>query len=314
MVPYKSDSVVLGYKIESSFDESPTQGAQTTWLAIVPSLDVDDAPDYKDYYALNSTADLFLENMGKVNVSGTIPIELQNGRPIYLAMGSESFSAGTPNTHTITGASTLPSIVLETVYDGTYDFLRYYRGLKFESLELEAVEGGEVKGSIGFKCARGQKSTNTKSTVTSVTTKPFMYHQGAVTIDSYSYDITSFKWSVNREFKIDHVIRTTDGQYSKYIIEGKRNYEITAEIIIPDVTTYNTKIYDLLYAGTPITTSISLTRTTSTDDMTLTASNCTIRSAPHNIPEVGEEIRVPITIKPRTCQWVIHDSVGSYAT
>ena len=29
-MPFKGDSAILGYKIESTFDETPTQAAQTT--------------------------------------------------------------------------------------------------------------------------------------------------------------------------------------------------------------------------------------------------------------------------------------------
>jgi len=313
-MPYKGDSAVLGYTIETTFDETPTQAAQTTWLGIIPNIDFEDAPEYKDYHSVNSTRDMFLENLGKINVTGTIPIDLQNGRIIYLAMGAESMTGSSaPYTHAISGAATLPSICIEAVYDGTNDFLRYYRGVKINTLDIEAVDGGEVKASAGFMAARGAKSTNTKSTISSVTTKPFMYHQGAVEILGYaSYDVTTFKWSINNNLKARHTIRTTDGSYAKMIIEGKREYEITANIIIPDATTYNAQIYDYLLAGTTFTTTLVLTRTAISDLMTLTAANCTCRTAPHNIPEAGEEVEVSVTIKPRTCTWSIIDSISVY--
>lgn len=312
-MPYKGDSAVVGYTIETTFDETPSQAAQTTWIGIIPNIDFDDAPEYKDYHTVNSTRDLFLENLGKINVTGTVPIDLQNGRIIYLAMGTESMSGSGPYTHSISAAATLPSICIEAVYDGTNDFLRYYRGVKINTLEIEAVDGAEVKASAAFLAARGEKSANTKSTVSSVTTKPFMYHQGAVTIVGYaSYDITTFKWTINNNLKARHTIRSTDGKYAKMIIEGKRDYDITANIIIPDAATYNSQVYDYLIAGTTFTTTIVLTRTAVTDLMTLTATNCTCRTAPHNIPETGEEVEVSISVKPRTCTWSIVDSISVY--
>jgi len=313
-MPYKGDSAILGYKIETAFDEEPTQATNTTWIGIVPNIDFDDSPEYKDYHTVNKDRDVFLENLGKINVTGTIPIELQNGRIIYLAMGTESVVDANPKyTHTISGASTLPSICIEAVYDGTNDFLRYYRGVKVNTLDIEAVDGGEVKASAGFMAARGEKSSNTASTIDPVTTKPFMYHQGAITILGYaSYDVTTFKWTMNNNLKARHTIRTTDGKFAKMIIEGKRDYDITANIIIPDASTYNSQIYDYLIAGTTFTTTIVLTRTALTDLMTLTATNCTCRTAPHNIPEAGEEVEVSITIKPRTCTWVVVDAIAAY--
>jgi hypothetical protein len=314
MAPYKGDLAKAGYAIETAFDEVPTQGDQTTWLGIIPNLDIDDAPEYKDYHSIGVGRDLFLENKGKTNITGNIPIELQNGRAIYLAMGGISEAGSAPTTHTITGGSTIPSICIEALYDGTNDFMRYYRGVKFDSLDIEAVDGAEVKATASVMGARGESSSNSASTISSVTTAPFMYHNGAVTLDSYgSFDITTFKWSVKNNIKVRHVCRQTDGEFAKLLVEGKRDYEITANVIIPDDATYGTKLYDMLLAGTSFTTSISLVRTASTDDMTLTASDCTLRTAPHNLPEAGEEVEVSLSIKPRTCSWSVRDSIATYA-
>lgn len=315
MSPYKGDNSGFSYAIETAFDEVPISEAQTTWLGITPNIDFDDAPEYKDYFSVNSTRDMFLENQGKINVTGSVPIELQNGRVIYLAMGAAAESeAGGVYTHTITGAATIPSVCIEASYKGTHDFLRYYRGTKINTLEIEAVDGAEVKATATFASARGEKSSNDLSVVTPASTKPFMYHNGNISgILGYAgYDVTAFKWTMNNSLKVRHTIRSTDGKFAKMIIEGKREYEITANIIIPDATTYNTQVYDYLLAGNTFTTTVSLTRTTSTDDMTLTANNCTCRAAPHNIPEAGTEVEISITMKPRTCSWAIHDAIETY--
>jgi hypothetical protein len=313
-MPYKGDRTTLGYSIETDFDEVPTQGAQTNWIGIIPNADFDDAPEYKDYHSINTGRDIFIQNIGKINVTGNIPIELQNGRIIYLAMGDESVTGSDPYTHTISGTDgDLPSICIETVYEGSVDFLRYYRGTKINTLDIEAVEGGEVKASAGFISARGEKSANSSSTIAPVNTKPYMYHQGSVDIAGYaSYDVTTFKWSINNTLKPRHTIRSTDGKFAKLIIEGKREYEVTANIIIPDAATYNSQIYDYLIAGTEFTTTIVLERSAS-DKMTLVCSNCTIRTAPHNIPEPGEEVEISISAKPKTCEWTIIDSIATYA-
>ena len=310
---FKGDNSIFGVKVEAAFAETPSQGAQTICLGITPNIDFSDEPEFKDYHSVNSNRDMITEAQGKINVTGTIPVEVQNGRIIYYGMGSHSVTGTNPYTHTVTGGATLPSLCLEGQYTGTNRFLRYYIGTKVNTLDLEAVEGGEVKSSISFISAKGYKSTNTVSTVTQTTTTPFMYHKGAVTIDSYaSYAVTTFKWSVNNNLKPIHTIRQTNGQYAQVVVEGKREYEITAEIVIQDVATYNTAIYDLLIAGTTFTTTIDVRRSAN-DSMVMTASNCTMRGAPHNIPEPGEEVRVSVTIKPRSCSWTIVDAIASYA-
>lgn len=312
---YKGDNAALGYKIETAFDETPVESAQTTWIGIVPNLDLNDEVEWKEFRTINGSRDRFSEAQGKISVSGSIPTIVQNGRAIYLAMGSISETddgLGT-YTHTITGGTTIPSICLEATYKGTNQFLRYYRGLKIDSLEIEGTDGGEVKGAISFMCARSQKSTNTISTITNVTTTPMMYYNGAMTIDSYAdFNITTWKWKISNNLKPRHTVRTTDGQYAKLIIEGTRDYEMSANVIIPDAATYNTKLYDMLIAGTLFTTSVSLIRTADTDEMVLTASNCVMKSAPHNIPEAGNEVEISITFSPRTCTWVVKDAITTY--
>lgn len=311
---YKGDSVVLGYTIEPTFSGTPTQAAQTTWLGITPNVDFNEDIEYKDYYSINSGRDMLSENIAKVNITQTWPIELQNGRVLYLGMGSiVSASAAGVYTHTITGNPTIPSIVVEAVYDGTNDFLRYYQGAKLNTLEVEAVDGGEVKAVGNFLVAKSTKSANTKSTVVTVTTKPYMFHNGTCSLAGYaSFNITSFKWTLNNNLKARHTIRATDGQYAKLIIEGKREYEIQANVIIPDAATYNSKIYDDMLSGTLSTATLTLVRLSGTDQMVLTASNCSIRNAPHNIPECGEEVEIPVALKPRTCGWVVKDTISSY--
>lgn len=310
---YKGDNAILGYKIETVFDETPTVSAQTTWIGIVPNADFSDEPEFKDYWTINSDRDRYLENQGKINVVATLPIDLQNGRAVYLAMGALSNTGSNPYTHTLTGTATIPSICIEAQYTGTNRFLRYYRGSKINTLDIEAVDSAEVKASATFAVARGEKSGNVASTISPVATKPYMYHQGAVVIDGVStYNVTSFKWTVNNNLKVRHTIRSTDGQFARLIIEGKRDYDMTANIILTDTTTINTKPYDTLLSGTTFTTTVTLTRGAS-DTATLTASNCTIRSAPHNIPEPGAEVEVTVTFKPRTCQWVFVDAITTYA-
>jgi hypothetical protein len=201
---------------------------------------------------------------------------------------------------------------IEAVYKGTNNFLRYFSGVKINSIDVEASEGSETKATANLMIAQSTTLSATVSAITEISSVPYMFHQGAVTVDTYAFDVTGFKWTVNNNLKRRWTIRSTAGKYAKMIIEGKRDYEIEAKILIPDASTYNTKIYNMLMSGTTFTSTFSLTRTAGTDDMSLTASNCTIRSAPHNIPESGEEVEVAVRIKPRTCAWTTHDSIATY--
>ena len=308
---YKSDYCSIAFKKEGSYNETPTQGAQTVWFGVVPKADLDHYFEFHDWRTINQDRDLFVEAQGKFVTEGSIPIEMQNGRMIYYAMGSESYASPT---HTITGGRTIPSMCIEVEYKGTNKFMRYFGGTKVDSLTLNVNEEGAVDAQVSWKGAKVTKGSGTSSTISAVSTKPFMYHQTSMTIGGYAFNITNWKWSVKNTLKPIYTCKTTDGQYITNLVEGKREYEITATTMIEDTATYNTYVYDNMITGANITVIGSIIRTASTDQMILTASNCTIRKAPHNLPDVGEPISVEITLVPRTCTWVIADALPAYAS
>jgi hypothetical protein len=311
---YKGDYMLLGWNKESSFDETPTLSDASRRLGVVPNMDSDMSPEYKDYWTINGTRELFIENVGKLNVTGTIPIDFQDGRMFYFAMGNISTTGGPTYTHTITTTTTnnvLPSMLIGIVYRGSNEMKQALTGVKVNTLNIECSEGAEVKASLGFTAARKRIVTGTNPSVESVTKKPWMFHQSAVSLFGYgSYDILSWSFNINNSLKPLWECKTTDGQYASVIIDGKGEYEIKAVVLIPDDATYNDQLLTDLIAGTLGTTTLSLIRTAGTDQIVITATNCTIRAAPYNIPEPGEELRVEVTMKPRSISISIVDDLA----
>lgn len=317
--PYKGEGTKLRFAQETTFAETPTQGGQTTWLGIIPSATIDVTPEYKDYYTLTQDSasaqrDLFTERQGKISCGGSFPLEIQNGRAIYWAMGGlgESTAAGV-TTHSIWGAADVPSLVAETAYTGTNRFLRYLKGMKINTLSVEAAEGAEVRSTINFINSKTYRSNNTESSTTVVTTKPMQFYHGKVTYNSdNTYKIVGATWTINNNLKPLWDIDTTDGQYATFIEEGKRNYELRLTLLVSDNSSLAYDHWDDFIAGTNREVKIVLARNTTSDYMQLDASNCTIRNAPYNLPETGEELRVDVVLKPRTCTWKVLDSINSY--
>lgn len=316
--PFKGEGTKLSFAKETIFAETPTQGSQTIWLGIIPSATIDVVPEYNDYYTLTQNSastqrDLFSERQGKFNCNGSFPLELQNGRILYYAMGNVSESGTTPTTHIIKGAADIPSLVAEAAYTGTNNFMRYAKGLKINTLSIEMAEGAEVKATVNFINSKTYKSANTLSTITPLTTKPMQFYHGKVTYNNdLTYKIVAATWTINNNLKPLWDIDTTDGQYATFIEEGKRDYELKITLLVSDNSSLYSDHWDDFIAGTNREVKVVLARNTTSDYMQLDASNCTIRNAPYNLPEVGEELRVDVVLKPRTSIWTIKDSIASY--
>lgn len=317
--PYKGEGIQLSFKKEVTYAEAVTSGAQTLWLGIIPSYNIDVVPEFKDYFCASRGAaslgrDIFIEKQGRINCNGSFPLEVQNGRILYWAMGGYGVSApsGLVYTHSISGAATVPSWIAEIDYGGTNAFRRYARGCKVNKLTIEGAEGAEVRGTVNFINSRTDTTSNSLSSVTTVTTKPFMYYDGTFTYNNdATFKITSFSWSVDNKLKPYFTVEST-GQYCTFLTEQRREYELKVTLLLSDNSSLYNDFYNDLIAGTNRTAKIKLARDASTDYMELTATNCTVRSAPHNVPETGEAVEVDITLKPRTCTWSCKDTLAQY--
>ena len=319
MTGYKGDQVVLGFKQETTFNEQPVEGDQTHFLGIVPNLDIDAKWDWKDYWTVNGDRDRFTESQGKATVGITIPFELQSGMLFHLALENISESGTNPTTHIMNGGiQPLRSIVIEQQYMGAKPFLRYLTGCKVNTMSIQAVEGGEVKGSMALLAARAIDWTNAASTVVPTTTRPYMYHHSELKVDDHTYPVVAWTVSINHNLKVRHTCRITLGQYAYAIIEGKHEYEVKATVLLEDVETYNKELWRLLRLGSICSVVLEGVRdgeasyTASSDAFQITGTNCVLKSAPHDVPESGEDVTVEISLSPRSLTVNFKDDIPTY--
>ena len=139
------------------------------------------------------------------------------------------------------------------------------------------------------------------------------FYHGCVTYNGdNTYKVVAATWTVNNNLKPLWDIDTTDGQYATFIEEGKRDYELKLTLLISDNSSLYDDHWDDFIAGTNREVRLVLARNTTSDYMQLDASNCTIRNAPYNLPEVGAELRVDVVLKPRTSVWTVLDNISAY--
>ena len=324
---FKGEQTRFSFALESTFGETPTPGDQTIFLGIIPSASIEVVPDFNDYYSLTQASssvqrDLFTERQAKINCSGDFPLELQNGRILYYAMGSVSESGTAPTTHIVEGTgSILQSILGEAVYAGdNQTFMRYLAGMKVNTFSLEAAEGAAVTSTVNFVNANTTRAAAgvAPSSVTVNTTKPFQFYDACLTYNNETeFRATAATWTVNNNLKplwdicSGQTGTLIGGQYASSIEVGKRDYELRMTLLIPDHNTRAYVIWDDFISGANRDAKLKLTRGTN-DYLLLDAYDCTIRTAPYNLPEVGEELRVDVVLKPRRCKWTVVDSITSY--
>lgn len=312
---YKGESANVGFAFETEdteFDTLFTPGAQTGTLGIMETAELSETPMYKDA-ASTASRDLSLAVQGRIAMSGTLPISLQNGRAFYLAMGSvvNHGAVGALYGHTVTGAATahIPSLVMESVYSGTNKFLRVYRGVKFESLTMSGLEGGDVSVSAMLKACKSVKSTATPSVYAVPGSTIFLFCNGTLTFASQQWALSDFNFMVTNNLDERYTTRYYDQQYPYMLQERQRKYSLKCSIVLEDSTSATT-FYDYLKAGTE--SDVVLGLTSGSKLITLTASACKVRSAPHGLPEVGEAIEIPVELVPKTCSIYTVDEISNY--
>lgn len=309
----------LSWKQEAAFREVPTAGGQTKVFGLLKEDVTLPDPDvnYDCYPVIGSDRDVFMCDKLEIVCEGSIPMFLQNGELLAMLMGKcETTGSGTngtdpPFTHTITGADTLKSMCIEAVLsDGSSDFVRYYRGTMINRGTLEAAEKERLKFTMDVVTAIAEKTSNAKSAITLLTTKPYFFHQGVLSLWGTEFArLKSFSLTMDNKLSPEWYIQSTDGHYAYEINVQDREYELKCTIVAAD-----TAIFD--HIGTDTAFDFNLKFTRGTDDWleirNPTEKECYLKSAPHNLPASGGKIPVELTIIPRGVEFVVKDDISAY--
>lgn len=298
----------------SEFKQTPTQGAQTKVFGLltedVPFPDPD--VNYDCYAVIGGDRDIAACDELEIVCESSIPMILQNGELLAMLMGTCTTTGSDPYTHTITGADVINSMVIEGVLnDGSSDFVRYARGTKINKGTLEAAEKERLKFSMDIITAKTEKTANTKSSITLLTTKPYFFYQGALSLWGTAFaKLKSFSLSIDNMLKPEWYIQSTDGQHAHEINAQERAYEMKATVIVED-----TAIFDKIGTDTAFDIDLTFTRTAASDTLQIknpTTKKCYLKSAPHNLPATGGNIPVELTIIPRGIEFVVVDAIATY--
>lgn len=260
---------------------------------------------------------------GKHEHQGNVPFTVQDARIIAMAFGQESVTGSDPYTHTITGASELPSFsmnVSRLTSGVTNDYNRMFTGCKIDSLTLAAEDSGELKANASIVSQNVTETNNVEApTVTALNDEPYWFHQSAVTFwGSTIGRLQSFEMSLTNDLRPKRYYKDAPANSLSELLEGERKFSIKAGIAIDDMS-----IYALLEAGTAFDISLLFTRGASDTflissgidpDMSINevdALNCRITGAPHSVPETNEVI-VPVEMVVKNMYIKTVDDTATY--
>ena len=267
---------------------------------------------------VGSGANLHIIQPGARTLSGSIPITLQNGAPLRYLLGGYSVSGSGTYTHSITCANGKPpSMCIEALYnDGTTDFIRYFTGTVVTGGTISAEEEGFVKCGLDIEAAFSTTSTTeTASTVSQLTTEPYVFCEGAATYFGSSYArVLDFNISVKRAFKARRYIQTTNACYPYEINFGPRDIEMSTTIVASqDVAQYGTDMYDELLSPTSGGSTMELLFTRgASDTLKITISNATVKTAPHVINPEAEDVPISVDLVAKDISVEVIDAISTY--
>ena len=181
-----------------------------------------------------------------------------------------------PYTHTITEAVELPGISWQinnkdSSETATNDWIRRYYGGKIGQATLTAEEGGTLRMSWEsapfmnmdhnqyddtVQTAPGNKfdATSLAVTVERPSTEPYYFSQGSVSMFGVEFArVTNFTININNNLEPRYFISSTAERTPSAIFEGRREYSMTATIVLPDslasTATTRTLFKELLAEG-----------------------------------------------------------------
>lgn len=306
----------LGWAEETDFGETPTAEAQTGAFGIlrekVPLPDPKRAYDIYRVIGSLSRIPSFVDSNELVH-EGSIPFTVQNGKALVFGLGkSVKTGSSAPFTHTIQTDSALPSMVMEAVIgDRTTDYMRYYTGTKVNRMTLEGTEKGVIKCVLDVISKKGYTGTGTKSTVETVTTKPYQFHQTSTNLNLFGSPFARvLNWSLTVDNHLDanYYWQDTDADLPYEIDEEEQTVEMKATIVPTDLD-----IFDHIGVAAEFDVDMVITRAAN-DTIEIknpTASKCVMPEAPHPLPEKGR-LATDVLIYMKGLEIIVVDAISAY--
>ena len=266
-------------------------------------------------------------SIGKFIVTTTIPFGLTSGIPFYWALGkSTDGTDGSVKTHTISGidpTENLPSFVIHYEGKDKNDTSNYYTdvyGSRVNNFNLNAnIYRNDVQcimdiisqdmehdgNSVALTNSPNYKDTSTNSV--------FLFNKGTYTYDEGGGgdedldQIYAFNMSITNNIEPIWVDQVSDKIRAKYLRPFNRIITWSYGILLKDGM-----LIDEVRSSTEKDLEINFERTDSDDNIIITLSDVIVKSAPIQVPELGEKNAFVVGGTAKDCSVAVRDAIAAY--
>lgn len=242
----------------------------------------------------------YLQLQGKKDYSGNFWFYVQNGKFFKCVLGKVTDEGTGPFTHTIEEDETVPSFTLE---DTRGNYVRRFLGCKVSRMVIRNEVDDELRCEIDW-ISQSHADYTSGTSVTDVTTVPYKFSQGVITINSQQVDIVrSFEWTFDQGLS---ALFHLGSEELTHLPECARSSEVSMPVTLTDKT-----YWDLLKDDTEFSASILYTRGTS-DTFKIEWLNCKLAELPQPLPEDADVMVQTLQLWPKSTKITVMDNIETY--
>ena len=322
---YKGDQNQFGFFYESGTYASTSGALQ--WMGLVTNHEPDETLNKEALrYAGTDTrnVDKFVDL--QEDFTGPITYHPQDWKFLLFALGS-CVDAGSPSpyTHSITESNSndgndftsgtkcpFISFGFEDFKTGPIDgqnFVRKGVGCMVNSMEINIENSNPIECTVDYIAQNYEYSSGAKSAITEPTTRPFIYADALLHIESgNTLDFNTVNISINNNLNPRHY-----GNGSKVIalpVPENRDYEITVDADMEQSTAR--QYYEQYFrGGSEFNVLVDISASTGSRDAFLTFSGCKLMDMEAPMPIEGVN-PMTLTIQPKNMSAFINDEIEKY--
>jgi len=315
---YIGDSNQLSFRFESGTYANASGARQ--WIGLVQDHTPDEGAGVEPIrFQGNYNRNIGLFTDGQLEYGGTFTFYPQDWKFLGMAIGSVSSSTGShmireSNSDSANYAIPSQSLSSFTLEDSKKtpnvgsNFIRNFKGCMVDSMAITLSAGEIASCEVGYKAQNVDFSSGAVTTVTSRTTKPYMWSDVTVHLPSGTklQNATDFSFTVNNN--LESRFPLNGSRVIEEVIPLNRDYEVSSTFLMD---TSNAKtLYDQYYIGGSSFNSMV--------EMKAVAGSCYIIMSGCRITEM--EVPSPVeglqeqtaTIMPTNVNVNVYDAIGSY--
>ena len=356
--PYVASNTRLAYANEGSFGVRPValggSGGDAS-LSILGKFNGDvGMPDavvnVRKYYSFGAGRSWKRIQPAHIDRAGKLPLILENGRILGMAMGVDSFAGGSPNVHTLTPASRaiLPSFSLAALMRddaNTRPFQRVFLGTVVEEAAFSVAKEEELQCELSILSKTVEDEDTASPTqinpvfngYTDTAGRPYMWHDSSVSITASDGTkrlarVDSMAMGIKNNLSTKRYLVDSKGQEPAEFLTARPDFTLGFDFVPAGFLSSHTgtytysdgaqttreALYDLLELGDDsahpdITITVRLAKAGNLDDSsTFTFDDCVLSEAKHDWKLDGNEVVVPAKVEPRTMTITVRDALGQY--